>query len=153
MAETQEASTGWAGEVWLGTDDTVGTLAELVQVVSFSLPSDTAERVETTHLKSPNRRREYTSGMIDGGELEVTLNFRPGSDTDQAIEDALAAGDPRSARFNVPELGVLAWTYDTTVQVLSYDKGEVTADGKMEATVTMAVSGAVTGAAYVDPTP
>ena len=53
----------------------------------------------------------------------------------------------------MPELGVLAWTYDTTVQVLSYDKGEVTADGKMEATVTMAVSGAVTGAAYVDPTP
>ena len=151
MAETQKASTGFAGEVWLGTDDTVGTLDELVQVVSFSLPSDTAERVETTHLKSVNRRREYTSGMIDGGEVSVVLNFRPGSDTDVLIEAALADGTPRSARFNVPELGVPAWSYTTTVQVTAYDKGEVTADGKMEATATLAISGAITAAAYVVP--
>lgn len=151
MAETTEASTGYAGEVWLSTDDTTTNLEELVQVVSFSLPSDTAERVETTHLKSPNRRREYTTGMIDGGELEVTLNFRPGTDTDQLIEGALTGGDPRAARFNIPELGTLAYTYDTTVQVIGYTKGEVTADGKMEATVTMAVSGAVTGGAYSAP--
>lgn len=151
MAEDTEASTGYAGEVWLSTDATTANLAELVEVVSFSLPSDTAERVETTHLKSAGRRREYTSGMIDGGELEVTLNFRPGTDTDQLIEAALVGGDPRAARFNIPELGVPAWTYDTTVQVTAYDKGEVTFDGKMEATVTMAVSGAVTGSAYVAP--
>ena len=62
MAETQEASIGWGGEVWLSTDDTEGNLVELVQVVSFSLPSDTADRVETTHLKSPGRRRQYTAG-------------------------------------------------------------------------------------------
>lgn len=151
MAEDTEASTGYAGEVWLSTDDTVANLTELVQVVSFSLPSDTAERVETTHLKSPNRRREYTTGMIDPGELEVTLNFRPGTDTDLLIEAALTAGTLRAARFNIPELGVLTYTYDTTVNVLGYDKGEVTADGKMEATVTFAVSGAVTASAYVAP--
>ena len=148
MAETQEASTGWNGEVWLH-DGTA--LKQLVQVVSFTLPSDTAERIETTHLKSPNRRREYTQGMIDGGEVSVTLNFRPGSDTSSLIEAALTAGNERAARFNIPELGVLAWTYDTTVVVTGYDKGEVSADGKMEATITLAVSGAVTGAAYVVP--
>lgn len=151
MAETQKASTGWAGEVFLGTDDTVATLTELVEVVMFALPSDTAERVETTHLKSPNRRREYTVGMIDGGEIEVTLNFRPGSDTDQLIEAAIIEGNLRAARFNVPEVGVLKWQYNTTVQVMSYDKGSVEADGKMEASVTLAVSGDVTGSAYVAP--
>ena len=149
--ENQEASTGYNGEVHLSTDGTAANLAELKQVVMFSLPSDTAERVETTHLKSPNRRREYTSGMIDGGEVEVTLNFRPGSDTDLAIEDALAGGDVRAARFVIPELGVPTYQYDTTVVVTGYDKGEVVADGKMEATVTMAMSGAVTGSAYVAP--
>jgi hypothetical protein len=153
MAETQEASIGWGGEAWLSTDATTANLAELVQVVSFSLPSDTGERVETTHLKSPNRRREYTSGLIDGGEIELTLNFRPGSDTDQAIEDAVTDGDERAVRLNVPELGTPAWTYDFVGVVTGYDKGEVTADGKMEATVTIAVSGAVTGAAYVTPAP
>lgn len=149
MAETQEASTGYNGEVHLSSDDTVANLVELFQVVSFSLPSDTSERVETTHLKSPNRRREYTSGMIDGGEVEVTLNFRPGSDTDLAIEAALAAGDERAARFVIPELGVPSYQYDTIVVITGYDKGSVEADGKMEASVTMAVSGAVTGSAYV----
>ena len=151
MAEDTEASTGYAGEVFLSTDSTVANLTELVEVVSFSLPSDTAERVETTHLKSPNRRREYTTGMIDPGELEVTLNFRPGTDTDLLIEAALTSGDLRAVRFNIPELGVLKYTYDTTVTVLGYDKGEVTADGKMEATVTLAVNGAVTASAYVAP--
>lgn len=151
MAEDTEASTGYAGEVWLSTDATAGNLTELVQVVSFALPSDTGERVETTHLKSPNRRREYTSGMIDPGELEVTLNFRPGTDTDSLIEAALSAGDERAVRFNIPELGALAYTYDTTVVVLGYNKGDVTADGKMEATVTMAVSGAITGSTYTAP--
>jgi hypothetical protein len=148
MAETQEASVGWGGEVHLSTDNTVGNLYELVQVVSFSLPSDTSDRVETTHLKSPNRRRQYTSGLIDGGEVSVVLNFRPGSDTDQAIEDALTAGDDRYVRFVVPELGVPSWMYDALVVVTAYDKGEVSADGKMEATVTMSLTGDVTGAQY-----
>ena len=151
MAETAEASIGWGGEVWLGTTALAASLVELVQVVSFGLPSDASERVETTHLKSPNRRREYTSGLVDGGEVTVTLNFRPGSDTDQAIEDAQVAGDERAVRFNVPQLGVPAWTYDTTAIVLGYDRGEVAADGKMEATMTLAVSGAITSAAYVAP--
>lgn len=148
MAETQEASIGWGGEVWLGTDATVGTLAELVQVVSFTLPDNATDRVETTHLKSPNRRREYTSGLVDGGEVEVVLNFRPGSDTDQKIEDAQADGDEKSVRFVVPQLGVAAWDYTTTGIVTGYNRGAVTADGKMEATMTIAITGAVTSAAH-----
>ncbi len=149
MAETQEASIGWGGEVWLSTDDTIGNLDELVQVVSFTLPDNTTDRVETTHLKSPNRRREYTAGLVDGGEVEVVLNFRPGSDTDQAIEDAVAAGDERAVRFVVPNLGVAAWDYTTTGIVTGYNRGSVTADGKMEATMTVAITGAVTSAAHV----
>lgn len=151
MAETQEASIGWGGEVWLSSDGTVGNLDELVQVVSFGLPSNSTDRVETTHLKSPGRRREYTSGLIDGGEVTVTLNFRPGSDTDVALAAALAEGDERAVRFNVPHLGVPAWSYTTTAIITGYDGGEVTADGKMEAEVTMAITGAVTSAAYVAP--
>lgn len=148
MAETQEASIGWGGEVHLSTDATALNLEELVQVVSFGLPQDQIDRVETTHLKSPNRRREYTSGLIDGGEVEVVLNFRPGSDTDQLIEDAQAAGDERAVKFVVPQLGTPAWDYSTTAIVTGYDRGEVTADGKMEATMTLAITGAVTSAAH-----
>lgn len=148
MSEVQEASIGWGGEFWLSTDATEGNLDEMVQVVSFGLPQDQIDRVETTHLKSPNRRREYTSGLVDGGEVQVVLNFRPGSDTDQMIEGALVSGDERAARFVVPNLGTAAWDYDTTVIVTGYDRGTVAAGDKMEATVTLAVSGAVTSAAH-----
>lgn len=153
MPELQKASTGFNGEAHLSTDDTAANLYELVEVVSFSLPSDTGERVETTHLKSPGRRRQYTSGMIDPGEIEITLNFRPGSDTDDAIETALSAGDERYLRLVVPELGVPAWQYDLRGVVLTYDKGTVEADGKMEATVTFAINEIVANEAYAAPTP
>ncbi len=149
MAETQEASIGWGGEVHLSTDATIANLDELVQVVSFTLPESTTDRVETTHLKSPNRRREYTAGLVDGGEVEVVLNFRPGSTTDAAIEDAQLAGEERAVRFVVPHLGVAAWDYTTTGIVTGYNRGAVTADGKMEATMTIAISGDVTSAAHV----
>ncbi len=147
MAETQEASVGWGGAVFLSTDETVGNLAELVQVVSFGLPQDQTDRVETTHLKSANRRREYTAGLIDGGEVEVVINFRPGSDTDTRLEAAQAAGTERAARFVVPHLGVAARKYDTIVIVTGYDRGQVVAGDKMEATITLAISGAVTSSA------
>lgn len=146
MAETQKSSTGWNGEVWLH-DGTA--LKELVQVVNFGLPSDQIERVETTHLKSANRRREYTTGLIDGGEVEVTLNFRPGSDTDALLEDALADGDARAIKFVVPILGVPTRDYTTTAVLTGYDRGTIGAGEKMEATATFTITGAVTSAAHV----
>lgn len=149
MSDTQEASIGWGGEVWLSSDATNGNLFELVQVVSFGLPQDQTDRVETTHLKSPLRRREYTSGLVDGGEVQVTINFRPGSDTDLAIENAFAAGDERAIKLVVPNLGLPVRDYFTTAIVTGYDRGTVTAGDKMEATVTLAISGAVTAAAHV----
>lgn len=151
MAETQVASSGFNGEVWISSDETVANLQELVQVVMFSLPADTGERIETTHLKSPGRRRTYVGGMTDPGEIEITLNFRPGSDTDVFLEEARADGDNRYIRLGVPELGVLVWQYDFLGVVLTYDKGTVEADGKMEATVTIAINGTVTPGAWSEP--
>lgn len=146
MAETQKASIGWGGAVFLSPTNLVAGLVELVQVVSFTLPDNTTDRVETTHLKSPNRRREYTAGLTDGGEVEVVLNFRPGSDTDLAIVAAIAAGDEKAIKFVVPQLGVAAWQYSTLGIVTGYNRGSITVDGKMEATMTIAITGAVTAA-------
>jgi hypothetical protein len=141
MAEMQDPSIGWGGEVWLSTDDSVANLVELVQVVSFGLPNEEIDEVEVTHLKSPNRRKEYISGLIDGGEVEVVLNYRPGSDTDEALRAAKAAGDVRAIRFIIPHNGVAAYMVDTTAYVSGYDRGTVEAGEKMEATVTFRITG------------
>lgn len=146
MADTQLAGTGWAGEFHL--DNASGTLTELKQVVSFTLPQDEVDQVEITHLKSPNRRREYAPGMIDGGEFEVTLNHRAGSDTDQLLAQALASGTTRSFKAVIPERGAAAWDISGESVVTGYDRGEVNAEDKMESTVTLKISGAITEAAH-----
>lgn len=153
MAETQVPSTGWGGEAWLSTDDTEANLAELVEVRSFSPGAPTAERVETTHLKSPNRRRQFTVGMIDSGEASIVINARRGSDTYALLKAAQTAGTERYIRFNYPELGVLVWTDDVMGVVTGLEESEVTPDGNMEITVTIAINDEVSSDAYVAPAP
>lgn len=151
MAETQVASTGWGGEVWLSSDETVANLEELVEVRSFTPGNPSTERVETTTLKSPNRRRTYTTGMVEAGEASIVLNARRGSDTYALLKAALVAGDERYVRFNYPELGTLVWTDDVMGIVTGIDEGEVTPDGNMELTVSITLNEEVASGAYVEP--
>jgi hypothetical protein len=139
--ELQDPSIGWGGEVHLSTDETTGNLEELVQVVSFGLPNDEVDEVEVTHLKSPNRRKEYIAGLGDGGEVEVVLNYRPGSDTDILLLAAKAARNTRAVRFVIPNNGVPAYQVDTFAYVSGYDRGTVSAGEKMEVTVTFRITG------------
>lgn len=149
--ETQEPSTGWGGEVWISTDDDAANLVELVDVRSFTPGNSSVERVETTTLKTPNRRRKYTKGLIDSGEAEVVLNARRGSDTYALLKAAQAAAGERYVRFNYPELGELVWTQDVMGEITNIDEGEVTPDGNMEITVTIALGEVIADAAYVAP--
>ena len=151
MPETQEASTGWGGEVWISTDGTAANLTELNEVRSFTPGSSTVERVETTTLKTPNRRRTYTKGLIDSGEAEIVLNARRGSDTYNLLKAAQVDAGDRYVRFNYPELGTLVWTDDVMGEVTNIDEGEVTPDGNMEMTVTIALGEVVASAAYTAP--
>lgn len=149
MADDQLAGIGWNGEFWL--DDTGGatpTLTELVQVKSFTLPQDKVDQVDISHLKSPGRRREFAPGMIDGGEFEVTLNFRAGSDTDQLCQDALNAGDTRSFKAVIPERGVPVWDISGECVVTGYDRGEINVDNPMEAKLTCKITGAPSEVAH-----
>lgn len=142
-----DARAGWGGEVHLSTDETEANLAELVEVVSFGLPDADVQEIEVTHLKSPNRRREFIAGMTDGGEVEVTLNYVPGSATDTLITAARDAGTTRAIRFVIPDqAGDPDWQVDTFAFVKGYAKGPVVADGKIEATLRLRVTGDVTEA-------
>ena len=147
MVDTQLAGTGWGGEFWLGNDAVPADLTELKQVKSFTLPQDQVEQVEITHLKSPNRRREYAPGMIEGGEFEVVLNYRAGSSTDQLVAAALIAGDTRSFKAVIPERGVAAWEIQGDCIVTGHDRGDVTPGDAMEAKLTLKITGSPTEAA------
>lgn len=151
MAETQEATVGYMGEVWLynGT-----ALYELNQVKSFQIPGGgERDQVETTHLKSPGWRREYVSTFYADSDFEVTLNSRPMSTTDTLLEAARAANDIREMLVVLPENGEPVAQISLTAKCINYDRGEVTPDGVIEATATFRVVTIDAIEAYAEPTP
>lgn len=143
-----DARIGWGGEFHLSTDNTTANLQELIEVVSFGLPDEQVDEEEVTHLKSPNKRKEFIAGLSDGGEVEVTINYVPGSATDVLIRAAKAAGDVRAARFIIPDQdGTADWQIDTFGFIKGYSRGPVQAGSKIESTLRVRITGDQTEAA------
>lgn len=145
---TTEARIGWGGEFQLSSSSSAAGLVEIGEVVSFGLPDDETDEVEVTHLKSPNRRREFISGLVDGGEVEVSLNYVPGSASDILIRAAKEAADVRAVRFIIPGTdGTAAWQITTSGFVKGYARGPIQVGDKIEATLRIRITGAQTEAA------
>lgn len=142
MADTQLAGTGHRGQFWLSTDETTGNLVRMNQVVSFGIPKKLRDFIETTHLDSD--AKEYAPTLPDSDEIEVTLNYRPGSDTDNALSAAADDPDPRMIRLMVPIRGVLKKQYDFLGYITYTPSDDVNVGDKMESTVSLRVTGAVT---------
>jgi hypothetical protein len=137
MAETQLASVGYMGAVSLfnGT-----SLYELREVKGFDIPNlGEREQVEITHLKSPDWRRAYTSTFFEDSDFNVMLNFRPLSDTDVLLADALGDGDTRAMKIVLPQNGVPVAQIELTARCINYTRGEVSPNDVMEATATFRV--------------
>lgn len=148
MPETQNASIGYNGEFWFHDG---GALYEAHHVKSFTLPDDTMERVDATHLKSPGRRRQFVDGLYENSEIQVVLNFRPLSDTDTKLRAWKASSASRAVMMVIPENGIPVAQSEFTARMTGYDRGEVTADGLMEVTITLEVTSDEEFAAYVEP--
>src|SRR3546814_21065350 len=57
---------------------------------------------ETTHFKSPQRRREYLKTLIESGQGHFQVNWMPGPPTDELISDAHQSPDVREFKIDVP---------------------------------------------------
>ena len=129
-----EARSGWGGKVYLGTDNTEATLTLLDEVVDTTFPQDETDEIEATHLNSPGKRKEFISGMIDGGDVTVTGNYVPGGATDLLLTAAKEAGDTRSVRFVIPDnsgTGTADWNITTSGWVKRYAPDRMAAGEKI----------------------
>ena len=146
-----DAKIGWGGQFFLGTGVLAAT-QKLAEVKSFTLPTPEVDQVEVTHMDSPNRRREFISGMIEDGEIEVVMNYVPGSATDILIRGALAAGTVRVWKATVPR-STTNWEVSNAVGsgviVIGYERGEVSVDSAMEATLMLRITGDTVEAAAI----
>jgi predicted secreted protein len=130
------AMIGYLSEYAIHDGASPGEFDDIGEVFEITPGAETADRVEVTHMQSPDRRREYISGLIDSGEATFQINWVPNNATDVILRDLFESGDVRSHRITFPN-GVTV-TYDGTI--LGYEKA-VPLDDRMTATITVAVSG------------
>lgn len=143
-----ESRIGWGGEVQLSTDSTEGNCVELGEIRGVpGFPGQEADEHEVTHLKSPNRRKEFIAGLIDSGEMTVSLNYVPGGATDVLLVAARAAGDTRFVRIIIPDddgTGNAAWVIKTSGFVKRYSPDNMEPNTPMTATLVVRITGAIT---------
>lgn len=142
---TTEARIGWGAEIQVSSSSSTAGLVELGEIRSFTVPNDEADEHEVTHMKSPNRRKEFIQGMIDGGEGTCTINYVPGSATDLLLTDALDTGTTRAVRFIIPDTsgtGAAAWQITTSGFVKKYAPDEVQPNAPITASLTIRYTGA-----------
>lgn len=117
-------------------------LTALGEITAISIPASETAEVEATHFASPNRRREYISGLIEDGEGTFEMNLEPGSATDILIRAAQSAGDTRAYEITIPKPSG-TWVISGSCIVRRYERN-VPIDDKMTATMTVRFTGAVT---------
>ena len=140
-----DALIGWSAEFWL--DNASGTLVQIAEVTAVTPPNPQTDQIEATHFNSPNRRREYISGLIEDGEGTFEMNFVPGSASDTLIREAQNAATARSYRIILPD-GDTGWQIDGECIVVGYERN-IPIDDRMTATVTVRFTGGSTEAAAV----
>lgn len=68
---------GYGGTLEYSTDGG-STFTEVAEFKSGGLPTNSIDKVDRTHMSSPNRTREYTPGLGDPQDVEFVFNFNSG---------------------------------------------------------------------------
>lgn len=136
MATSADIGHGTIYEVWDPSLTTPAFVA-LAEVLNIEPGEESADLIDATHMASPNNRREFIGGMIDGGEGTVELNYVPGSATDVLLRARHTAQDTQDHRITFPNAVVL--TFPGIVRSIGRS---IPVDDKMTMTVTVKVAGA-----------
>lgn len=135
-------SIGWGSEFWLENDSE--TLTQLAGVFEMGLPNEQVDDVEVTHYKSANRKREYIAGLIETGEVDIQMNYVPGSATDILCREAHNSGTVRGYKVVLSDNeGDAAWEIEGECYVKGYVR-EIPVDDRKTATLTIKFSGDTT---------
>lgn len=142
MAASQ-AILGYGCTVEVSTGSSPDVLQTIDEVTNITPPGNTLDQIDVSHMQSPNRRREFISGMADGGEFSCEHNFVPGSLTDQflfaLLNTPIGTSRRRFVRLSFPTGATWFFAGDLTGYEIT-----VPFDDKMTATATWKVSGDVT---------
>jgi len=116
------------------------TYTAVAEFKSAGLPSNSVEKVDRTHMSSPNRTKEYTPGIGDPQDVEFVFNFNS-TDYDALLtlqsNQTVAKWKHTLATEDSTTSGAV-YEYDGFVNVGS---GETTVEGITEVTCTIQRTG------------
>ena len=87
-----------------------GSYAPLGEVTNVVPPIMTRETVDATHMGSTSGFREHISGMRDGGEASVTMNYVPSGTTYDALKTNLLADAPVNYKITFPDASTVIFS-------------------------------------------
>jgi len=113
----------------------------VAEVLSVSGPTINRDVIEATHTDSLNNYKEFLSGLTDGGEVTVTMNFLPGDGTQDEATGIL--GDflvqtLRNYSIVFPTSPAVTWTFSAFLTGYEPDSP---IDDRMTCTATFKLSG------------
>lgn len=132
---TTSARIGHGAQFKIGNGATPEVFTAVAEVTSITPPGMSRDAIDATHMDSPDGWREFIGGLKDGGEVELALNWVPGSATTILLmtEIAAAAGN-KQVVFPGGEI----FSFSALCTGIT---PETPVDGKMEASATYKVTG------------
>ncbi|HOD72243.1 MAG TPA: phage tail tube protein [Deltaproteobacteria bacterium] len=128
-------STGFTG---MGSAAAATPLAwlEIGEVTDWDGPGGSATMYETTHLQSEAKEKKI--GLMDEGQLTLSINWEPSDAGQQAAREARAARTEKSFRLTYTDNSTA--TFDGYVMGMSSSGG---VDSKVSGSITIEISGPV----------
>jgi hypothetical protein len=128
-------STGFTG---MGSAAVATPLAwlEIGEVTDWDGPGGSATMYETTHLRSEAKEKKI--GLMDEGQLTLSINWEPSDTGQQAARDARAARTEKSFRLTYTDNSTA--TFNGYVMGMSSSGG---VDNKVSGSITIEISGPV----------
>jgi predicted secreted protein len=128
---------GYGTVVEVGDGGSPEVFSPFGELVSLTPPPYSRDAVDSTHMQSDHKFREFVPGLRDGGEMSFTINFIPGDATSDLV--AAHATDDTLTQWRMVFPNAEMWSF---FAYLTGFAAEVPLDGKMSATVRVRVSGA-----------
>lgn len=127
------ADVGYGSTFGIGAGDPL-TYTNVAEVTMITPPGYSRDPVEATHLTSDDGYKEFIAGMKETGDASFTLNWVP-SATDLMV--TAFESDVGNYRIVAPNGVFITFRGFFT----SYEIGDLDPNGKMNATVTVKISG------------
>jgi predicted secreted protein len=126
-----EAETGASGS---------GVYTRIAEVVSFNGPNDDVSLVDATNMDSANARREFIYGLVDGGTVDMEVNWLPQAPSQKLLRTDVTNKITRNYRITLPDTAGTTIVFPAQVQSI---KRSAQIDAVMRKQVSLKVSGNV----------